>query len=597
MGNTQSSFNREGDGTGKWPPNQSDARPRIRAAGASGSETEAVVTTHQPGHLYSHTLSLDSASEIARDQSRPLSPDAELKAIVAGSQFARYGASDTSLIEPATTPSDADSSSLSCGDSGGMRESSLERSEILQRRTPGLNLEVNTNHEDHPSLQTSHEVETPRGTTSESSARTPRQSTNKEERMASLAKRHSVLLSDDVQVTDTPRVESKEPDSDDESLQSSRKSKLKSLPSYLKIPTAIPRSFTSSKIAIDHKTGSLIDVNRTPDSKQHRQKSSINKAQPEDQALQEADSKPTRLLRTWTMPHRLSSFSNKNALLDVQMDAIPDLSTLSDGTPTPTTPQTPNTLLTSVNLMWRGRGKHVYVTGTFADEWQSKIPLRQLRPHTPFLCTVYLPPGTHRLKFIVDDRWRVSPDLDTATDGDGTLVNYVKIPNLHDESRNSMMRSNVERDETWKRAMAELKSAQVSPRGEWDELNDELPSSAETTWTKDVPACVELAQEAEEHIIENSDDVSEAETSLLPRPPQLPRQLEKVILNSGVSKQAPINATAALVDDNSVLPAPNHAVLNHLATGAIKNGVLAMGTVIRFKNKYVTTVLYRPVHS
>ena len=50
------------------------------------------------------------------------------------------------------------------------------------------------------------------------------------------------------------------------------------------------------------------------------------------------------------------------------------------------------------------------------------------------------------------------------------------------------------------------------------------------------------------------------------------------------------------MDDNSVLPAPNHAVLNHLATGAIKNGVLAMGTVSRYKHKYVTTVLYRPVH-
>ena len=44
-----------------------------------------------------------------------------------------------------------------------------------------------------------------------------------------------------------------------------------------------------------------------------------------------------------------------------------------------------------------------------------------------------------------------------------------------------------------------------------------------------------------------------------------------------------------------MLPAPNHAVLNHLSASAIKNGVLAVGVVTRYKRKYVTTLLYRPV--
>lgn len=47
-----------------------------------------------------------------------------------------------------------------------------------------------------------------------------------------------------------------------------------------------------------------------------------------------------------------------------------------------------------------------------------------------FTVVLHLPPGTHRLKFIVDDRWRVSRQLATATDGDGNLVNYVEIPNV-----------------------------------------------------------------------------------------------------------------------------------------------------------------------
>lgn len=38
-------------------------------------------------------------------------------------------------------------------------------------------------------------------------------------------------------------------------------------------------------------------------------------------------------------------------------------------------------------------------------------------------------------------------------------------------------------------------------------------------------------------------------------------------------------------DDNSVLPVPNHVVLNHLGTSAIKNGVLAVGTTTRYHRK------------
>jgi hypothetical protein len=49
------------------------------------------------------------------------------------------------------------------------------------------------------------------------------------------------------------------------------------------------------------------------------------------------------------------------------------------------------------------------------------------------------------------------------------------------------------------------------------------------------------------------------------------------------------------VDDNSILPAPNHVVLNHLTASSIKGGVLAVGTTTRYKRKYVTTVYYRPV--
>ncbi|PWN54431.1 AMPKBI-domain-containing protein [Violaceomyces palustris] len=309
-------------------------------------------------------------------------------------------------------------------------------------------------------------------------------------------------------------------------------------------------------------------------------------------------------------------------------------------------------------LTWRAGGKEVFVTGTFANEWRSKIPLRRSkRDHS---CVLHLPPGTHRLKFIVDDRWRVSRDLATATDGDGNLVNYVEIPNvgpahpgplsapgedLPEEQRRERSRSREERKRgskiEAKRATMDLqeeaRKAEAARRGELDDvfgtenskltLGDPfsdpavlpgsvwgwslnavtdlhapeplvLPARAEERWTCEIPQSILAAQEAEEAhrdaLEANGGDMRNHQNEPnLPAPPVLPRQLEKVILNSSPANpsMAPAGGT---VDDNSILPAPNHVVLNHLTASAIKAGVLAVGTTTRYKRKYVTTVFYRP---
>jgi 5'-AMP-activated protein kinase regulatory beta subunit len=44
-----------------------------------------------------------------------------------------------------------------------------------------------------------------------------------------------------------------------------------------------------------------------------------------------------------------------------------------------------------------------------------------------FTATLRLKPGGYRLKFIVDDSWRCSKDIPTATDEDGTLVNWLEV--------------------------------------------------------------------------------------------------------------------------------------------------------------------------
>ncbi|KAF8627378.1 hypothetical protein AX17_006193 [Amanita inopinata Kibby_2008] len=52
--------------------------------------------------------------------------------------------------------------------------------------------------------------------------------------------------------------------------------------------------------------------------------------------------------------------------------------------------------------------------------------------------------------------------------------------------------------------------------------------------------------------------------------------------------------TPVLADDGSVLPVPSHVVLHHLCTSAIRNGVLAVGNTTRYREKYLTTIYYKP---
>lgn len=47
-----------------------------------------------------------------------------------------------------------------------------------------------------------------------------------------------------------------------------------------------------------------------------------------------------------------------------------------------------------------------------------------------------------------------------------------------------------------------------------------------------------------------------------------------------------------VADDASVLPVPNHVVLHHLSTSAIRNGVLAVANTTRYRKKVVESCLF-----
>ena len=257
--------------------------------------------------------------------------------------------------------------------------------------------------------------------------------------------------------------------------------------------------------------------------------------------------------------------------------------------PTPPSPELePNDGLVNVPIQWSGSGKTVFVAGNFADNWKGRIKLT--KSTHDFNTILRLPPGQYRLKFIVDDSWRCSKQISTATDDDGTLVNWIE----------------VEAPKTAEEMKAEW-AMDARPAAKQEEAD-------ESQWTTAIPMPLVLYQYIEELrplLKPSAFDtlVAHHHLSNVPQPPMLPRILDRVIVNADPTQalSGPSTAHPPLVDDNSILAVPNHTVLNHLTASAIKNGTLGVGTTTRYRKKvswiclqmgsrsqYITTMFFKP---
>ncbi|CAN6601563.1 SNF1 protein kinase subunit beta-2 [Trichomonascus vanleenenianus] len=193
-------------------------------------------------------------------------------------------------------------------------------------------------------------------------------------------------------------------------------------------------------------------------------------------------------------------------------------------------------------IVWTQGGERVYVTGSFVD-WKYMFPLVKDTESGTFTGIVNVPAGAHKIEFVVDGCLKLSNDLPTATDSVGNFVNYLETdkPMADDEQPESL----------------EIATPEPIPPPEYV---TEIPVIF-TGETEKVPAESYQA------------------------PPTLPPHLETAIVNGGrVTK-----------DDSSVLPIPNHVVLNHLATTSIKHGTLAVASTSRYSRKFVTQILYAPL--
>ncbi|KAK9462849.1 5'-AMP-activated protein kinase beta subunit, interation domain-containing protein [Lipomyces oligophaga] len=197
-------------------------------------------------------------------------------------------------------------------------------------------------------------------------------------------------------------------------------------------------------------------------------------------------------------------------------------------------------------ISWVHGGKKVYVTGTFTG-WRKMIKLT--RNGNDFSTVINLPPGTHRIRFVVDNELRCSDALPTATDSMGNLVNYIEVASL------------------------ELPALERESQLEEEKYEDEVHIPP-LEYTNEIPAIFANPAASEKYMSED-----------YLAPPFLPPHLESVILNTNSLEK----------DDSSVLPIPNHVVLNHLATTSIKHNVLAVASISRYSRKYVTQILYAPL--
>ncbi|XP_048734134.1 5'-AMP-activated protein kinase subunit beta-2-like isoform X3 [Ostrea edulis] len=191
---------------------------------------------------------------------------------------------------------------------------------------------------------------------------------------------------------------------------------------------------------------------------------------------------------------------------------------------------------------WEGGGKDVFITGSF-NNWQAKIPL--VKSHGDFTTIVDLPEGEHQYKFFVDGQWVHKTEEPTVTNDKGTQNNVISVKKSDFEVFEALALDSLNTNSNKK--------------------GYDIPGSPTGEYCQDVPP----RKPGEKHS----------------GPPILPPHLLQVILN----KDTPAHCEPTL------LPEPNHVMLNHLYALSIKDGVMVLSATHRFRKKYVTTLLYKPI--
>lgn len=189
-------------------------------------------------------------------------------------------------------------------------------------------------------------------------------------------------------------------------------------------------------------------------------------------------------------------------------------------------------LYTATVFKWEGGGKNVFISGTFSG-WKA---LPMVKSHGDFVTIIDLPEGEHQYKFYVDGEWKHDPRIKNVESPEGHKNNLVSV-----------------RQSDFEVFQALAKDSEDTGDKEQKEYSQDIPQVK--PWEKQSG------------------------------PPVLPPHLLQVILN----KDTPVSCEPTL------LPEPNHVMLNHLYALSIKDGVMVLSATHRYRKKYVTTLLYKPI--
>lgn len=197
-----------------------------------------------------------------------------------------------------------------------------------------------------------------------------------------------------------------------------------------------------------------------------------------------------------------------------------------------------------VVFRWHGEGRNVLLSGSF-DNWKSKIPL--VRSRDELYTIVDVPLGIHQYKFLVDGRWSCHPSEPQVVGDVGTPNNVISVTETDRDAFTALEKDDVNNDHA-------------------------APSN-----------CLGNPPAGYSQYIPPRDPVGF--NFLRHGPPLLPPHLLQSVLNADVPPHV----------DPIMLPQPNHVVLDHAFTLSIRDGVMVLSTTHRYRQKFVTTLLYRPI--
>lgn len=186
----------------------------------------------------------------------------------------------------------------------------------------------------------------------------------------------------------------------------------------------------------------------------------------------------------------------------------------------------------------------------------------------------------------------------------GNFVNYLEVvappsqekPQTQDKQRDNENKNDVARRKTTDPVSARSRIA-LEIEKEPDEIGngftrfrEELTLGPSLEYTQDIPAVFTDPTVMEQYYLTLDQQQNNHQNMAWLTPPQLPPHLENVPLNSYTNSQNDSNE-----NNSGALPIPNHVVLNHLATSSIKHNTLCVASIVRYKRKYVTQILYAPL--